>query len=209
MTACLINRNSKTASLLVAVSLALTVGTAVAGDRLSPRDIVNALRPQAPTRSLTLSPADQAEQAKEKRFIDSLRNRTTRSLSLGERQQIATMAETKPRIDLDINFDFNSAKIGHSATAEINNLGKALTDASLRGSTFVLAGHTDAVGSDEYNMELSGHRADAVKNYLVEKFKISPDKLLTAAYGKTHLKNKKNPRAAENRRVEVVNVAGR
>ncbi len=89
----------------------------------------------------------------------------------------------------------------------MNNLGKALSDPNLKGSTFVLAGHTDGVGGEEFNQELSNRRADSVKRYLTEKFGLASDHLVAAGYGKTRLKNPKNPSAPENRRVEVVNMA--
>ena len=91
--------------------------------------------------------------------------------------------------------------------SDMDNLGKALTDPALTGGTFVLAGHTDAVGSDEYNQDLSSRRADSVKRYLTEKFSLAPDRLVTAGYGKTRLKNRDKPKAPENRRVEVVKAA--
>ena len=141
--------------------------------------------------------------------MDTLRNRPTRSLSMDDRQQIATVAETRPRIDLEIKFDFNSANIAQSAIPDMNSLGKALSDSSLKGSTFVVAGHTDAVGGEEFNQDLSNRRADAVKRYLIDKFGLASEHLVTAGYGKSRLKNKNNPSASENRRVEVVNMADR
>ena len=71
----------------------------------------------------------------------------------------------------------------------------------------MLSGHTDAKGSDDYNQKLSERRAEAVKKYLVEKLKLSPDNLTTAGYGRRDLKNKDNPFAAENRRVQIVNLS--
>jgi outer membrane protein OmpA-like peptidoglycan-associated protein len=85
-------------------------------------------------------------------------------------------------------------------------LGKALSDPSLKGSSIVLAGHTDAVGGEDANQQLSERRADAVKKYLVDKYNLAPENLVTAGYGKDRLKDKDNPRSAENRRVEIVNM---
>ena len=53
----------------------------------------------------------------------------------------------------------------------VQELGKALSDASLKGSTFVVAGHTDAIGGEAYNQDLSERRADTIKKYLTEKGK--------------------------------------
>ena len=82
-----------------------------------------------------------------------------------------------------------------------------MRSAQLEKSVIVISGHTDAKGGDDYNQKLSERRAEAVKTYLVEKMKISPDNLTTAGYGKRNLKNKAEPFAAENRRVEIVNMS--
>ena len=50
-------------------------------------------------------------------------------------------------------------------------------------------------------VESAKERAEAVKRYLMEKYSLTPDHLVTAGYGKMRLKNKDNPRAPENRRV--------
>ena len=195
---------------VIVAALVVPAGAAWAQANPSSQQIIDALKAKRPlTRSLSVSPAEQAKKAETDKFVDTLRNRPTRSLSIDERQQIATVAQERPRIDLEIKFDYNSANIAKTALADMDNLGKALTDSSLKGSTFVLAGHTDAVGSEEYNLDLSSRRADSVKRYLMEKYSLAPDHLVTAGYGKTRLKNKDNPKAAENRRVEVVNMADR
>jgi outer membrane protein OmpA-like peptidoglycan-associated protein len=198
----------KIAGTVIAAALFLPAGVATAQNNPSSQEILNALKPKAPlTRGLALAPADQAKKAETDKFVDTLRNRPTRSLSTDERQQIAAVAETRPRIDLEIRFDYNSANIAQNAIPDMNNLGKALSDPVLKGSTFVLAGHTDATGGEEYNQDLSNRRADSVKRYLTEKFGLAPQNLVTAGYGKSRLKNKNNPSAPENRRVEVVNMA--
>ena len=187
--------------------LALSTGQAMAAEKVSSDAIINALTPKKPlTRSLSASPAEQAKEAETKKFVDTLRNRTTRSLSSNERDQIATIAQEKPRIDLEIKFEFNSAQISRSAMPDMEALGKALSDPSLKGSSIVLAGHTDVVGRDDVNQDLSERRADAVKQFLIDKYRLAPENLVTAGYGKTRLKDKANPRAAENRRVEIVNM---
>jgi outer membrane protein OmpA-like peptidoglycan-associated protein len=208
MSACLGKLKFKIASSVIAAALVLPAGVATAQNNPSSQEILNALKPKAPlTRGLSLAPADQAKKAETDKFVDTLRNRPTRSLSTDERQQIAAVAETRPRIDLEIRFDYNSANIAQNAIPDMNNLGKALSDPALKGSTFVLAGHTDAAGGEEYNQDLSNRRADSVKRYLTEKFGLAAQNLVTAGYGKSRLKNKNNPSAPENRRVEVVNMA--
>ena len=114
-----------------------------------------------------------------------MRNRTTRSLSTDERDKIASIAKSKPSIDLEITFEYNSATIGSNAMPQVTALGEALTSADLKGRTFILAGHTDAKGGDTYNQSLSERRADAVKRFLAEKYGIEASNLVTVGYGKS------------------------
>jgi outer membrane protein OmpA-like peptidoglycan-associated protein len=198
----------KGAGVAIVGTLALLAGLdfASAAEPTPASEIIKALKPKL-TRSLSLSPADAARNAEEKGFIDTLRNRTTRSLSTDERERVAALAKAKPSIDLEISFEFNSAVIGARATPQVTALGEALTSEDLRGHTFILAGHTDAKGSDTYNQGLSERRADAVKRFLLAKYGIDTGRLVTVGYGKTHLKQADNPFAGENRRVQIVNVA--
>jgi len=191
---------------LAMAALALLVtgyGPARAADPLTEEQIVKALTPVT-TRSLTLTPVTAG--GADKKLLDAVRNRPAHSLTPAEREQIATAAAAKPSIDIDINFDYRSAKISRSAAAAVNTLGKALSNADLKGRTFVLAGHTDGKGSVPYNQELSEKRVDTVKRYLVDHFKLSPKDIVAVGYGKTKLKNENDPFGPENRRVQVVNM---
>jgi outer membrane protein OmpA-like peptidoglycan-associated protein len=164
-------------------------------------------KPQRITRGLTTSPADAARNAQETKFVNSLRNRPTRSLTFTEREQITSIAKKRPSIDLEVNFDYNSDNIGSKAVPQVTALGDALASSDLKGSTFILAGHTDAKGSETYNQGLSERRAEAVKRFLAEKYGIDASNLVTVGYGKAQLKNPSGPFASENRRVQVINAS--
>lgn len=188
------------------VGLPGSFGTAVGEEAASPEKIIEALKPPRVTRGVP-TPAEAARRAEEERLVNTLRNRKTRSLTTDERAQIASIAKTKPSIDIEINFDYNSASIGPKAQPQVRSLGEALSSADLRGRTFILAGHTDATGGDAYNQDLSERRADEVKRFLTEKYGIDPSNLVTVGYGETKLKNAANPASGENRRVQVVNMS--
>jgi len=194
----------------IGAALSMTAGAAVAGDTVSADRILDALKPKpGVTRGLSANasqPVDTAAKVKEAGFVDTLRNRKTRSLSLGERQEIAELAASRPKIDLEIQFDYNSADISQNSVSAVQELGKALSDASLKGSTFVVAGHTDAVGSESYNQDLSERRADTIKKYLTEKYGITGGNLVSVGYGKTKPKDPSAPMDPANRRVQVVNM---
>jgi outer membrane protein OmpA-like peptidoglycan-associated protein len=168
------------------------------------QQIVNALKAGPVTRGLSNSTDSSATDPQQRQLIESLP--TTRSLSARERDEVATVTKNRPRIDLEIFFDFRSAELGQRAMPSLMALGRALTRPELKGDVFLVAGHTDAKGDDSYNQKLSQRRAEAVKKFLVRKFKISPKDLVTVGYGKDQLKNKDDPFAAENRRVQIVNL---
>ena len=198
--------------LTIGAALSLGAANAVAGDNVTEDQIVRALVPanKPLTRGLSVGPqADPAAVAAEGRFVQTIRGRATRSLSLTEREEIATIAKDKPNIDLEITFDYNSADISAKSLPSVQALGRALTNPDLKGSTFIVAGHTDAVGGEEYNQGLSERRADSIKHYLVDKFGIAGSDLVTVGYGKTKLKDPSNPTAEVNRRVQVVNMANK
>jgi outer membrane protein OmpA-like peptidoglycan-associated protein len=194
----------------IGATLCIGAGPAAAGDNnVSEDQIVRALTPPKKplTRGLSIGPqADPAKVAEEGAFVQKIKNRATRSLSLGEREEIATIAKDKPNIDLEINFDYNSADISEKSMPSVQALGKALTNPDLKGSTFIVAGYTDAAGGDGYNQDLSERRADSIKRYLTDKFGVTGSDLVTVGYGKTKLKDPSQPLAEVNRRVQVVNM---
>jgi outer membrane protein OmpA-like peptidoglycan-associated protein len=199
--------------LAIGAALAFGVGKAVAADDVTEDQIVRALAPakKAPlTRGLSAAPqADSAAAAAEGRLLQNIRGRATRSLSASEREEISAIAKDKPNIDLEITFDYNSADISTKSLPSVQALGKALTNPDLKGSTFVVAGHTDAAGGEAYNQDLSERRADSIKRYLTGKFSIAAADLVTVGYGKSKLKDPANPLAEVNRRVQVVNMANK
>jgi outer membrane protein OmpA-like peptidoglycan-associated protein len=93
--------------------------------------------------------------------------------------------------------------------SSVKELGKALSNPDLKGSTFVVAGHTDAVGGEEYNQGLSERRAETIKRYLSEKYGINGTDLVAVGYGKSKPKDPTAPMDPINRRVQVVNMASK
>jgi outer membrane protein OmpA-like peptidoglycan-associated protein len=195
--------------LTIGAALSFGVAKAVAAEDVTEDQIVRALTPAKKPLTRGLSAGQQVEptvNAEEGRFVQKIRGRSTRSLSNTEREEIATIVKDKPKIDLEINFDYNSAEINAKSLPSVQALGRALSNPDLKGSTFVVAGHTDAAGGEAFNQDLSERRADSIKKYLVEKYSISATDLVTVGYGKTKLKDPANPLAEVNRRVQVANM---
>jgi outer membrane protein OmpA-like peptidoglycan-associated protein len=198
-----------TAIVAVGAVLSFGMGAAFAADDVTEDQILKALTPTKKplTRGLSIGgPAEPAANPAETKFVTSIRGRTTRSLSKSEREEIAAIVQDKPKIDLEITFDYNSADISAKSLQSVQALGRALSNAELKGSTFVVAGHTDAAGGEVYNQELSERRAESIKKYLVDKYGITGTDLVTVGYGKSKLKDPSQPMAETNRRVQVVNM---
>src|SRR5258708_9562262 len=174
--------------LTIGAVLSMTAGLALAGENIISADqILGALKPKPLTRGLSTGPqVDPVVQANETSFVDTLRNRKNRSLSLREREEIAEIGSTKPKMDLGIHFDYNSADISKSSMPAVQELGKALSNASLKGSTFVVAGHTDAVRGESYNQDLSPRPAATTKKYPTAKYSLLAANLVPPGYAKTN-----------------------
>ncbi|BDA84931.1 hypothetical protein Sa4125_24730 [Aureimonas sp. SA4125] len=129
-----------------------------------------------------------------------------RIYSVDEVRRSSRIRDKVRRIDLStVNFDFGSASIPQ---AQVANL-QALADAVSRvikdnpGETFLIEGHTDAVGSNVANLALSDQRAEAVATALTEYFEVPPENLVTQGYGEEDLKVNTQEANADNRRVTL------
>lgn len=114
--------------------------------------------------------------------------------------------ELMPAIDLDnINFGFGEAFIRPEEVEKLDAIGIAMEQmvAENPDEVFLLEGHTDAVGSDAANLELSQRRAEAVKEALLEYYNLQPENLQTVGYGERYLKIPTDGPEQENRRVSV------
>jgi outer membrane protein OmpA-like peptidoglycan-associated protein len=126
-----------------------------------------------------------------------LRGINTRGLQPG----LATIA-------LTVNFAFDSAQLIPEAIPNLRSLGRALQSPQLAPYRIRIEGHTDSIGTQTYNQELSQRRAKTVKAYLVEHFDITPDNLVTAGQGELEpLDDNESPQGRQrNRRAEFINL---
>jgi outer membrane protein OmpA-like peptidoglycan-associated protein len=113
--------------------------------------------------------------------------------------------EQMPSVDLEVLFEYKSARIDPAAIATLTTLARALADARLASDSFLIAGHTDAKGGADYNLRLSQQRAEAVRDFLVREFGIEPKRLVAQGFGQRRLKDPEHPLDAKNRRVQIIN----
>jgi outer membrane protein OmpA-like peptidoglycan-associated protein len=113
-----------------------------------------------------------------------------------------------PTISLSVQFATGSADLTSQAVRVLDSLGKALSDQSLAAYRFRIEGHTDTVGTHEYNQELSDRRAATVLDFLAANFHVDRSRVQAVGMGEDHLLIPTPDQTPEprNRRVQVVNI---
>lgn len=134
----------------------------------------------------------------------------TRSIQLlddkpatAKRTPVAALASSADAsaLSLPVPFAFDSADILPASRTQLDALADGIKLLAPKRIVTV-EGHTDAAGSDAYNVELSRERAHAVRDYLVQRHGIDAARLKTVAYGEGRPIDSANPNAALNRRVQ-------
>ena len=102
-----------------------------------------------------------------------------------------------------INFDFGKSRVSNIGKAKLDEIGLSMVqDLSL---TAHIVGHTDSRGSDAANMKRSESRAEAVKEYLVDRYEIDPSRITTEGVGASQpiASNDTAEGREKNRRAEI------
>lgn len=117
--------------------------------------------------------------------------------------QTITELKTAGATGDNILFDFGSAALGPQYHAELDKVGEYLQ--SNPNSYAVLAGFTDSVGSEEYNLGLSRRRAESAAAYLMKSANVDQDRIVLQWFGKINpvAGNDTSEGRSMNRRVEV------
>jgi outer membrane protein OmpA-like peptidoglycan-associated protein len=116
-------------------------------------------------------------------------------------------AGARPRVRLPVYFEFNSAELKPEAMQLLRKVGKALTATDLETFRFCVEGHTDSVGGEAFNTDLSRRRAEAVRMFL-EKHGVESKRMKTVGRGETNPvdTNRTDEGRRHNRRVEIINL---
>jgi OOP family OmpA-OmpF porin len=119
-------------------------------------------------------------------------------------QQTPVVAPTASKVVLnaDTFFDFDKATLKPAGRQVLDQV--AAQAQSLNLETVIAVGHTDSIGTEQYNMGLSQRRANTVKNYLVSKG-IDANRIYAEGKGEAQpiASNKTREGRAQNRRVEI------
>ena len=116
-------------------------------------------------------------------------------------------AGSRPRVRLPVYFEFNSTELKPEATDLLRKLGKALTTTALESFSFSVEGHSDNVGEENFNADLSKRRADAVRSFL-EHTGVAGERLRAVGRGESDPidSNATKHGRRHNRRIEIINL---
>lgn len=101
-------------------------------------------------------------------FVKEVELGQTRGICVGTEEECKTQAKPAA-FDVLVTFELDSATLTDDAVANLSEVASALTDPRLSGAKFVIEGHTDASGAENYNERLSERRANAVEEFLISK----------------------------------------
>ena len=153
----------------------------------------------------------------ESRDEDSFARARTRAISIGSGTDQAAgdeVSESDPTVEGEaptvgltaVTFAYDSAELTGPAQVVLQRVAVALRTGDLSQDDFLILGHTDAAGSDSYNLGLSMRRADSVRNYLISDQGVVADRLRSVGLGKSDLIAGIEPLDGRNRRVEFLNI---
>lgn len=113
-------------------------------------------------------------------------------------------------IALTVNFATGSAELTPQAEAILDRLGTALASDALSSYRFRIEGHTDTVGTRDFNQGLSERRAEAVVTYIRDKFGVVPTRMEAIGLGASRplVVTADQTDEPRNRRVQVWNIGG-
>lgn len=193
-------------SMLVTLILALATGAAAAqdvrqyrpGDSVDPHDVAAILgQPTASTGAIKMRSIRLLDET-----VASTSEPPQPSATASQVASAATPARPRTSaLSLPVQFAFDSADILPPARKQLDALAEGIRMLPELQSV-VIEGHTDAIGAEQYNAQLSQRRAQAVKRYLVAMHGIEPARLRAVGLGEQAPLRGLDPYAPENRRVQ-------
>lgn len=184
----------------------------VARQQAQPNDIPDSGRPQPAMSGTELATSTTIKHPSTFNGLpgDSAGPRTDRAPGFSDLESLLSQkgplgSGTKFKMPNNQLFDYDSADLGGSAVEQLQKVATLIKRNPK--ATFTLEGYTDSFGSEEYNLDLSRRRAEAVKAYLVDALGINPAQIETRGYGKANLLTSPDASIEEqevNRRVVVV-----
>ncbi|WP_024508323.1 OmpA family protein [Bradyrhizobium sp. ARR65] len=141
------------------------------------------------------------------RVLEKSRSRSRNEPEPSKRPPIVPELLNLPTVTLDIHFDTDTPVVRPDSYQTVGRLADALVNASLLPYSFLIVGHSDSTGRREANVVLSQRRADAIRDVLVNTFKISAKRLQTLGVGEEQFIDQAHPTSPANLQIQILTVA--
>lgn len=193
-------RTSKMFGLLVGGLLLLATAPTIAQNAPSRDDIVAKLEKYQS--DLELDVADLRKQVTER---SKMRGKTEPPPQ--KRPAIAPDLNKLPAFNVDITFDVDTPIVQPDSYQTVGRIADAMVHSSLLPYTFLIVGHIEANGKREANAILSQRRADAIRETLVNTFKISAKRIQSVGLGEEQLLDSARPTAPVNNQIQIMTLS--
>ena len=184
-----------------ALAVVLIVPTSSRGQTLVSRDdIINQLNrfEGAPALDVT---------ALRQRDLDKSRSRSKNEPEPSKRPPIVPEILNLPSFTVSIDFDTDTPVVRPSSYEMVGRIADAMVHASLLPYNFLIVGHSDATGRREANAMLSQRRADAIRDVLVNTFKISSKRISSLGVGEEQFIDPAHPTSKDNLQIQILTIA--
>lgn len=164
------------------------------------------LRLNIPVQEYVLDARYADEDELENFFFQPPVEQVARIYSIDEVKRSARVRDSVRKLEVgNLTFDTGAATIGRDQVQSLSAVANAMLAVLQRNpnETFLIEGHTDAVGSDISNLRLSDSRAATVARVLTDFYGVPPENLATQGYGERYLKIRTEAAERENRRVTI------
>ncbi|MGC2083477.1 MAG: OmpA family protein [Bradyrhizobium sp.] len=124
-----------------------------------------------------------------------------------KRPPIAPDLMSLPALNVDIQFDVDTPIVRPESYQTVGRIADAMVNSALLPYSFLVVGHIEANGKREANVTLSQRRADAIRDILVNTFKISAKRLQSIGLGEEQLLDPARPTAPVNQQIQIITIA--
>jgi OmpA-OmpF porin, OOP family len=195
-------RGSRSAGLIVTALAILAVPVSSSRGQAAPArdDIVNALKNFDSAPDLDIA-------AMRQKVLDRSRSRSRKDPEPNQRPPIVPEILNLPTFTVGIDFDSDTPVVRPSSYETVGRIADALVQANLLPYSFLIVGHTSSDGRREANAMLSQRRADAIRDSLVNTFKISSKRVQSLGLGEEQFVDQAHPTSPANVQIQIVTIA--
>ena len=140
------------------------------------------------------------------RVLEKSRSRARNEPEPSKRPPIVPEILNLPTFTVDIHFDTDTPIVRPDSYQAVGRIADALVNAQLLTYTFLIVGHSDSNGRREANAILSQRRADAIRDVLVNTFKISSKRLQSLGLGEEQFVDQARPTSPANLQIQIVTI---